>query len=212
METNGPATLDSEEERARSGPSRGRLTHFVLGITFLRLGATAFGGQGAAVAMMEREWVDKRGLLTRADITEALTYTTLLPGPTMFQVMSYLGYKLGGWTGSAVASVAFVVPPLTMMVVLAALYVAATALPAVGPAVNGLTAAAAGIVLATAYRMGRSVISDPLTFGIALAACGAEVLLRINVALIVVAGGLLGVVFLSAPQVVAVPSEKGSNR
>jgi len=84
----------------------------VLGGVFLRIGASAFGGLGAALALVERELVDKRRWLTPADLTEALTYTKLLPGSTVVQVVSYLGYRLGGWSGSAVATAAFVAPSL----------------------------------------------------------------------------------------------------
>src|SRR5712691_3321243 len=137
---------------------------------FLRVGALGFGGLGAALALIERELVQVRKLLTADDLTEALTYTKLLPGSTVLQVVSYLGYKLGGWPGSALATVAFVLPSALVMLALAALYLAATALPAIGPAVNGLTAAVVGILLATTYRLGKANIKEPLTLAIALVA------------------------------------------
>ena len=77
---------------------------FRLGWVFLHIGAVAFGGLGAALALVERELVTKRQWLTAADVTEALTYTKLLPGSTVVQLVAYLGYTLGGWSGSAVAT------------------------------------------------------------------------------------------------------------
>src|SRR6266705_5238765 len=71
-----------------------------------------------------------------ADVTEALIYTKLLPGSTGPQVVAYLGYKLGGWSGSAVATAAFVFPAALMMLVLAAAYAAVTTLPALQPAMH----------------------------------------------------------------------------
>ena len=44
-----------------------------LGSIFLRLGAVAFGGLGASLALIERELVTRRQWLTAADMTEALT-------------------------------------------------------------------------------------------------------------------------------------------
>jgi hypothetical protein len=110
------------------------LSLLTLGQIFLRIGATAFGGLGAALALAERELVTKRQWLTATDMTEALTYTKLLPGSTVVQVVSYLGYELGGWSGSAVATAAFVFPSALLMLVLAAAYVSVTA------AGNGLPA------------------------------------------------------------------------
>src|SRR2546422_7575976 len=138
-----------EKSPARGAARTGSV--LALGWVFLRIGALAFGGLGAALALVERELVDKRPWLTPADLTEALTYTKLLPSSTVVQVMAYLGYTLGGWPGSALATAAFVLPSALAMLVLAALYVAATTLPALGPAVNGLTAAVVGILLATTY-------------------------------------------------------------
>jgi len=166
---------------------------------FLRIGATAFGGLGTTLALIERELVTKRGMLTPADVTEALTYTKLLPGSTGPQAISYLGYKLGGWSGSALATAAFLFPSALLMVLLAGAYVATTALPAIGPSVNGLTAGVVGILLATTYRLGKPNIKEPLTWGIAVVAFAVGALLDISAALIVVAAGLLGMILLSPP-------------
>jgi chromate transporter len=143
--------------------------------------------------------VTKRQWLTASDVTEALTYTKLLPGSTVVQVVAYLGYKLGGWSSSAVATAAFVFPSALMMLVLAAAYVTVTALPEMRPAVNGLTAAVVGLLLATTYRLGKANIPDRITLGLALASIVAGAVLGISAALIVVAAGLLGVCLYSIP-------------
>jgi len=170
-----------------------------LGHSFLRIGATAFGGLGAALALVERELVTKRQWLSAADVTEALTYTKLLPGSTVVQVVAYLGYKLGGWSGSAVATAAFVVPSALMMLVLAVAYVAVTTLPAMRQAMDGLTAAVVGLLLATTYRLGKANIADRITLGIALASVVAGAVLGVSAALIVIAAGLLGVCLYALP-------------
>ena len=198
-----------EESPARETPRA--VSVLALGWVFLRIGALAFGGLGAALALVERDLVDKRRWLTPADLTEALTYTKLLPGSTVVQVMSYLGYKLGGWPGSALATAAFVLPSALAMLVLAALYVAATAVPALAPAINGLTAAVVGVLLATTYRLGKANIKELSTLGIAVAACVVGAWLGLNAALIVVAAGVLGILlFAPAPAPEQRAKERGA--
>ncbi len=194
-----PDTETSVEEPTQpSTEPRAQLFPMIsLGWLFLRIGATAFGGLGAALALVERELVTKRGMLTEADVTEALTYTKLLPGSTVVQVIAYLGYKLGGWPASALATAAFIFPSALMMLLLVAGYVAAAALPIFGPAVNGLTAAVVGILLANTYRLGRSNIKEPLTLGLGVTAFLAGVFLGLNAAVIVVAAGVIGIFMLS---------------
>lgn len=207
MDNSGEAELSAETDAVPSqavvaAPPKERLPVvwlLTLGWVFLRIGATAFGGLGAALAIIERELVERRRVLSVADVTESLTYTKLLPGSTVVQVVAYLGYKLGGWTGSAIATIAFVLPAAIAMIALAAVYVAATALPNIEPTMNGLTAAVVGILLATTYRLGKSNFRDPVMLAITLVAFGIGVFLDINAALIVVGAGLIGILFLSTP-------------
>jgi len=186
-----------EESLARGAARAGSL--LTLGDIFLRIGAMAFGSLGAALVLVERELVTKRQWLTAADVTEALTYTKLLPGSTVVQVVAYLGYKLSGWSGSAVATAAFVLPSALMMLVLAAAYVTVTALPAMHPAINGLMAAVIGLLPATTFRLGKANIPDRITLGIALASVVAGVVLDVSAACIIVAAGLIGVCLYALP-------------
>src|SRR5580698_5887747 len=48
---------------------------------FLRLGATAFGGPAAHIAMMRDEVVHRRGWLTDGHFLDLLGATNLIPGP-----------------------------------------------------------------------------------------------------------------------------------
>jgi chromate transporter len=174
--------------------------------TFLKIGALAVGDTGSVLAMVERDLIDRRHVLIREDVTEALTYTKPLPGSTVVQIVAFLAYKLAGWPGSAAATVAYVLPSFVLMLVLAVGYVAVTDLPAIGPTVNGLTAAAVGILLATAWRLGQRNIDprQPVTVAIALGALVAGTVFSLNGALIVVFAGLVGIVVfagrLGAPE------------
>jgi len=84
-----------EQALTRGGARTGSL--WGLGWVFLRIGTVAFGGLGAALALVERELVAKRAWLTAADLTEALTYTKLLPGSTVVQVVSGVGHMRLCW-------------------------------------------------------------------------------------------------------------------
>jgi chromate transporter len=52
-----------------------------LALLFLRLGAIAFGGPAAHIAMMEDEVVVRRGWLSRKQFLDLLGATNLIPGP-----------------------------------------------------------------------------------------------------------------------------------
>src|SRR5437667_6036929 len=76
-----------------------------LGWALLCIGGVAFGGLGATLALLRRDLVERRGWLRPSDLTEALAYTKPLPGSTVVQVVTFLGWRLGNWPGAIVATV-----------------------------------------------------------------------------------------------------------
>ena len=187
----------SEDEAAEAHPS---LTTAQIGWVFLQVGLTAFGGLGATVALMHRELVERRRVLTAGQVTEALAFTKPLPGSTVVQVVSYLGYRLGGWHGSALATAAFLTPPMACMILLAHFYEAVHHLHGFSSVVNGLLAAVVGLMLTTAFRLGRANVGGAVTLGIALVAFAAVVGLKVSAALVVVIAGLMGLLVLKPPS------------
>jgi chromate transporter len=207
------ARLPGPDTRAALGdpglPAEEAISLFALGRIFLEVGATAFGGLGPALVIVERELVERRRLLTAADVAQAVAATRLLPGSALIQVMAFLGYRLKGWRGSGVAVAAGLLVPVTAMLALATAYDAAPVWPALGRAAHGMAAVVAGLFFASAYRLGRAVIRGNVGVGIALAAAGATAGLSAPAILAVVTGGLIGVVLLSGSETRPVPGTGG---
>ncbi len=167
---------------------------------FLRIGLTSFGGLGATLAVIQMELVERRGLITTRQVTEALTFPKPLPGATAFQVVCYLGFQLGGWPGSAVAAVAFVSPPMVGMVGMAVLYDLVHELPRFPSVLAGLLAAVVGLLLATAFNLAKGRVRGVVSPLIAAVSCVVAVRFHVNSALIVAVGGLVGLVALMPPD------------
>lgn len=165
-----------------------------IGGLFLRIGLTSFGGLGATLAVLQRELVEKRELLTTRQMTEALTFTKPLPGATAFQVVCHLGFQLGGWRGSAMAATSFALPPMVGMVAMAKLYDLVHELPRFPSVLAGLVAAVVGLLLATTFKMSKGNVRGVVSVLIAAAACLVAIRFRVNGALIVAVAGLVGLV------------------
>jgi chromate transport protein ChrA len=82
------------------------------------------------------------------------------------------------------------------MILLAHFYGAARHLPGFTSAIDGLVAAAVGLMLATTARLGRANIKGWWTLAVALAAFAAVVGLRADAALVVIIAGVLGLTAL----------------
>jgi chromate transporter len=163
-----------------------------IGLTFLHVGALAFGGLGATLALIERLAV-RRGLLSREQLTEALTYTKLLPGSTVVQIVAYLGWRLRGGGGSALATVAFVLPSAVFMFVLAAGYDRIAALPATASIRQGILAAVVALLVITMERLARPLMTSLLPIALGVTAFLVVLLLNISAVWAVVGAGIVGI-------------------
>jgi len=174
----------------------GRMSMLRVGYTFLRIGAMAFGGLGATLTLIENEVVARRKVASKQDLTEALTYTKLLPGSTVVQVVAYLGWRLAGWPGSALATACFILPSAALMLLFAYGYSRAADMPAVLAAHRGVLAVVVALLLLTMYRLAKPVLTTRLTIGLALAAFILVAGFQVNAILVVVAAGTVGIALL----------------
>lgn len=109
--------------------SRGSTSLAELAVLFLRLGATAFGGPAAHVAMMRDEVVRRRKWMTDERFLDLLGATNLIPGPNSTEMAIHIGWARRRWAGLLVAGVSFIVPAMLMTGALGWAYVRFGKLP-----------------------------------------------------------------------------------
>ncbi len=119
----------------RSGRPGGGLRE--LAAVFLRLGVTSFGGPAAHIALMRDEFVRRRGWLDDATYVDLIGAANLIPGPTSTEVAMHVGHRRAGWPGLVVAGVAFILPAVLIVAVLAWVYVTQGSRPEVEAAALG---------------------------------------------------------------------------
>jgi chromate transporter len=136
-----------------------------LGVYLLYLGAAGFGGPIALAARMQRDWVEAKRWVQPDEYLEALAFSQVAPGPLAAQLAMYLGFVVRGMAGATVAAVAFVLPSLAIVVVLAVAYTryGATAwvqrcFYGVGPVVIALIAIGAWRLAARVIQRDRSLL------------------------------------------------------
>jgi chromate transporter len=150
-------------------------------ITFLRLGMTSFGGPIAHLAYFRRIFVEERRWLDEATFARIVAFCSILPGPTSSQVGLLVGLIRGGPLGALLAWIGFTGPSAILMTFFAALLVDAEgrAMPEwFGGLLDGLFAAAAGVVAQAVFALGRALVTDLATGLIAAGALGLALALR----------------------------------
>ncbi len=120
---------------------------------FGRIGCLSFGGPAAQIALMQKELVDDRPLLSQPDFLKALSFCMMLPGPEAMQLATYAGWKLHGIRGGLIAGGLFVLPGALLITVLAFAYASFGALPLVQAAFLGIKAAVIIIVIQAILKL-----------------------------------------------------------
>jgi chromate transporter len=166
-----------------------------LALLFLKLGATAFGGPAAHVALMEDEVVRRRSWLTRQQFLDYVGATNLIPGPNSTELAIHIGHARAGWPGLLVAGVAFIVPATLLVGLAAWAYVTYGALPAVSGVLYGVKPVVIAVVVQALWGLGQSAVRSAwlaVLGGLAVCAVAAGVDELIVLAAAGLASGLAG--------------------
>src|SRR6266436_4785106 len=127
-------------------------------VYFLRLGTLGFGGPIALAGYMQRDLVEERRWVSKQDYLEGLAFSQLSPGPLAAQLAMYLGWLRAGALGATLVGVAFILPSLLMVLVLAALYVHFGSLPWIQGMFYGIGAAVIAIIVRSAIKLVRTTV------------------------------------------------------
>jgi chromate transporter len=121
-----------------------------------RIGCTGFGGPPTHIALLRKLCVVQRKWLTAAEFEDAIAACNLLPGPASTQLAIYCAWRLRGRIGGLVGGLAFIVPGLTAILVLAAIFLAGS--PPLW--VRGAAAGAGAGVAAVAVRAALDLLPE----------------------------------------------------
>jgi chromate transporter len=110
---------------------------------------------------MREEFVRRRGWLDDAAYLDLIGAANLIPGPTSTEVAMHVGHRRAGWPGLVVAGLAFLLPAVLLVVVLAWIYVEYGARPEVGAVLVGVGPVVVAIIAFAGASIGRAVVRTP---------------------------------------------------
>lgn len=122
---------------------------------FSRVAAFAFGG---VLPWARYVLVERRRWLTPDEFTDTLALCQLLPGPNIVNMAVAIGARFHGVAGAAVSVVGLLAIPVAIVIALATFYAEFADVPAVGRALAGMAAAAAGLIMGMAGKMAMPIL------------------------------------------------------
>lgn len=161
--------------------------------TFLKVNLLSTSGP-ASVGLLHGETVGQ--FITESQFVQAVGFSAVLPGSDAIQLAMYIGYAAAGIPGGLVAMLGSILPPTVLIFGVVNILHRLRREAWVGRFVEGLTPAISVLMLFTAWKIFEKGGQIGL-FGWAIAAISLVLMLRdIPARIVVLAAGILGVVFL----------------
>ena len=160
-------------------------------LTFAGMSVLLFGGGFVFIPLIQQIVVQEQGWLTRQEFIDAIALGQITPGPILISA-AFIGYKVMGFLGAAIATVAIFLPPALLMLVSAHFLMRARESTVVKAVLRGIRPAVIGMIAAAAWSIGATAVPNWLSAAIFLAALTALFRLRVDVAWIIPSAGLAG--------------------
>jgi len=187
--------LNRAEAKQQSIDDSTRVTRGELFSIFFKAGL-AFGGGLGILAVLQEELVDKRRAVTKEEFLTIYGIGRIVPSGTMTALAVAYGYKFGGLSGTVIALTALSLPVfvLTIALTIAYHYLRNSRLFDLLPVT--IMPAALALIVVAALKLGKDVFRPSRELIFAVIAFALALFLRLNPAIILMAGGVLGALVL----------------
>ena len=174
-------------------------------LVYMKIGLFTFGGGYAMIALIEDEIVSKRGWITKEELADIVVIAESTPGPIAINCSTYVGYKIGGIIGSAVATTAVVIPSFAIIFTISLFIEQFLSYDLVKYAFFGINCAVGLIIVRTGIKMMKSFKKTPLSVScFVISAVGLMIVnffaLNFSPVFFVLAGVIVGLVSCIVPK------------
>ena len=145
---------------------------------FAGMSVMLFGGGYVFIPLIQEIVVNHHQWVTPQEFIDGIALGQITPGPILVSA-AFIGLKVAGFAGAAVATVAIFAPPALLMVVASRAFERLQRSSAIQAALRGVRPAVIGMIFAAAVVVGRSAV--PVWYSIAIFAVALYALVRFRV-------------------------------
>ena len=128
--------------------------------SMMKIGLFTFGGGYAMIALLQREFIEKKKWIGEDEFSDLVAIAESTPGPMAINCATYLGYKAGGVLGALLATVAVCIPSFVIIYVISLVFDAFLALRWVEYAFRGIQVCVTYLILSAGIKMFRGMKKD----------------------------------------------------
>ncbi len=165
----------------------------LLFLTFLKIGSVMYGSGYVLLAFLRADFVVRYGWLTDQQLIDAIAIGQVTPGP-LFTSATFIGYVLGGVPGALLATLGMFLPCFVFVAMSSPWIPRMRNSAWVGGLLDGVNAAALGLMAAVTIELSRASFPDALTIIVGLASLALLVRFKLNSTWLIAAGAVIGLI------------------
>ena len=119
----------------------------------LKIGLFTFGGGYAMIALLENEFVSKKEWIEKNEFLDMVAIAESTPGPIAINAATYIGYKMLGFLGSLMATVAVCIPSFVIIYAISLFFDAFLSFTLVAYAFRGIQVCVIWLILSAGLKM-----------------------------------------------------------
>ncbi|MEX2158435.1 MAG: chromate efflux transporter [Dehalococcoidia bacterium] len=187
-----PLAIAGSLPLAARAPDETPVSLLTLFLTCLKIGSVLYGSGYVLLAFLRNDFVVRLGWLTDQQLLDAVAVGQLTPGP-VFTTATFVGYVVAGAPGAVLATIAIFLPSFVFVAAVNPLVARLRSSETFSALLDGVNAAALGLMAAVTWTLGRDAIVDWWTALLAAAAVFLLLRYRMQSVWLIVAGALAGV-------------------
>lgn len=160
---------------------------------FLTFGAIGFGGGFAILSLMMETCVKRKRWLASDEFSYGLAFGQFLGARTVNAAI-FIGYRARGFIGAIVAAVSFLAPSVTLIIILASLYMHFREVPSLEEELKGVRPVFDALILSAAFNMGKGRINNFESVFLIIATIFFVLVLKVQVFILMLAAVFYGVI------------------
>lgn len=177
-------------------------------LSYFKIGLFTFGGGYAMIALIEREFVVRKKWINEVELYEIIAIAESTPGPIAINCATFVGYKILGFVGSFLATLAVCIPSFAIIYLISVFYDAFMALTAVAYAFEGIKVGIAIMITVAGVNMIKKGKKNAFAVGVflltfAAATCIDIFSLDFSTIYIILSGAALGIILQIIRDIVA---------
>ena len=158
---------------------------------FFKVGAFTVGGGLTMIAFIQDQVVGQFGWLTPQEFIDGLALGQLTPGPILM-LAAYVGYKVAGVAGAAVAAGAAFLPSFVLMLAILPVLERVRTLTWTRAVIRGMGPAVVGVLAVSLFRLAPHALPDLFAVAILAGSLVAVIVYRLGTVRLMIAGSILG--------------------